>query len=598
VSTQSRRRDDATQAPPSALFAEMLRAARELLAVRSPLDAELMVSELLGTWWGRTLPPAGAKRGDSAIPASASSSAVPTGPAGHAGPAAHIIHDPHDVEDVVGGGLVGYAARQATPAALALLAGIACLGTTRQAAAAEQAALELMERGVRRPRWADHVGAVAPGDCYVNHDVYGDRDEVVCTFSYAGEEPHALVVAIDYNARGMIRDGWVTSEVEKLLGRSRQGGSAAAGGAQLEPIPAGQARRMLATGLAETDSATDPPVSESFPAYHAFIRARVRTLPPGRGAAASVPAARRPPWSKDRRAMLAAEFLASDEAEDLSDRQAASRCADHIIDYGCDQDFNRPLRVSPVKAQRFLLDWLPRKVMLAPEEQHAMPHVLAAWVRWAGKRQGLGADAIRESMDAVFDSMGAFARTYHDPAAFGLDRKLVGRLLPDGDLEALARRAFAFPLLDGRSGGVDLGALDPSGEKDRRTLLEAAHATGGHADGPDGTDDAAADADHFAEFGRDGRRGPGGGSAGSARSAGSAGFRELRSEAARRHIDRHLELADRLWRGDPPELWDAGQRLLDRGTKRHRALHMLMDAISEAGPWRSEIIAALNDLPR
>ena len=31
----------------------MLRAARELLAVRSPLDAELMVSELLGTWWGQ-----------------------------------------------------------------------------------------------------------------------------------------------------------------------------------------------------------------------------------------------------------------------------------------------------------------------------------------------------------------------------------------------------------------------------------------------------------------------------------------------------------------------------------------------------------------
>jgi hypothetical protein len=39
--------------PPNALFAEMLRAARELLAVRSPLDAELMVSELLGTWWAQ-----------------------------------------------------------------------------------------------------------------------------------------------------------------------------------------------------------------------------------------------------------------------------------------------------------------------------------------------------------------------------------------------------------------------------------------------------------------------------------------------------------------------------------------------------------------
>jgi hypothetical protein len=56
----------------------MLRAARELLAVRSPLDAELMVSELLGTWWGQRAPRGGRR--------------------GHA-----------DVEELVGEGLVGYA---------------------------------------------------------------------------------------------------------------------------------------------------------------------------------------------------------------------------------------------------------------------------------------------------------------------------------------------------------------------------------------------------------------------------------------------------------------------------------------------------------
>ena len=46
-------------------------------------------------------------------------------------------------------------------------------------------------------------------------------------------------------------------------------------------------------------------------------------------------------WTRDRRTMLVAEFLASDEAEDLSDPQAASRCADRIIDYGGDGDFGR-----------------------------------------------------------------------------------------------------------------------------------------------------------------------------------------------------------------------------------------------------------------
>lgn len=247
--------------------------------------------------------------------------------------------------------------------------------------------------------------------------------------------------------------------------------------------------------------------------------------------------------------MLVAEFLASDETEALSDTKAASRCADHIIDYGCDRDFGRPLRMSPAKVATFLLDWLPRKVLLFPAEQHAMPHVLAAWVRWAGRRQGLAADVIAETLDAVFDSMGTFAQVYHDPAAFGLDAALVARLLPDGDLEALPRRAFAFPVLRGMLGGVDLASLDPAEPADRRTLLAADHNdANGRPSGP-------------------------------------------------LHLDRHLVLADRLWRGDPPELWEAAQRLLDRGEDRHAVLHTLMYVIRDAGADPAGLIAALRELP-
>ncbi|HKB32216.1 MAG TPA: hypothetical protein VKD26_15445 [Streptosporangiaceae bacterium] len=533
--------------PPNALFAEMLKAARELLAVRSPLDAELMVSEILGTWWGQRLRPG---RQDS------------QGTRRRSGA---------DIEELVGEGLVAYAARQNNPAALALLAGIACLGTTRQAAQAEQAALELMDRGVSRPRWADHVGKVAPGDCYVNRDTYGDRDEVVCVFSYAGEERHALVAAVDYNFGGMLRDGWVTSQVDKLLERGRAAARAEdAAGTRLgsfEPLPPGQARRMLDAALTQTDRGVSPPVSDSFPAYHAFIRARIRTLPPGRPVAGAIPGApglvagpaapRRLAWSKDRRAMLAAEFLASDEAEDLSDRRAASRCADRIIDYGCDQDFRRPLRMSPSKVERFLLDWLPRKVVLTPEEQEAVPHVLAAWTRWAGRRSGMRASAITATLDAVFESIGTFASTYRDPESFGLDRELINRLLPDGDLEALARRTFAFPLLAGRYGGLDLAGLDPADPADRRKLLAADHGTGSQPG--EGRHGAHSDTDT--------------------------------------HLDRHVALADRLWRGAPPELWDAAQRLLDLGTERHEALHVLMETLDEAGPGEDDIAAALGDLP-
>ena len=511
----------------------MLRAARELLAVRSPLDAELMVSELLGTWWEQP---------------------------GHRGAAS--ARRRAGVEELVGEGLVSYAADQGTPAALALLSGIACLGTPRQAVKAEQAALTLMDRGVARPAWAEHVGAVKAAECYVNSDLYGDRDEVVCVFSYAGQEQHGLVVVVDYNSGGLARDGWVTSQVGKLLDYCRDG----AAGQSFRQIDPPQARRILMTALAATEGAGSPSVSTSFPSYHAFIRARARTLPPvlPRGtvsvddsapAPAIAAAGRRAQWRKDRQAMLVAEFLASDEAEDLSDRQAASRCADHIVEYGCERDFGRPLRVSPAKAETFLLEWLPRKVVLSRADQEAMPHVLLAWVRWAGARSGLAEAAVGATLDAVFDGMRTFPSVYRDPSSLGLAPDMVARLLPDGDLEALARRVFAFPLLRGTFRGVNLTSLYPALVSDRRTLLEADHddASGQHAD---------------------------------------AAY-----QVSAEHLDRHAALADRLWRGEPPELWEAAQRLLDLGEDRHEVLHLLIDTIRSAGPRESDIAAALADLP-
>jgi hypothetical protein len=522
VSPHSRRRGQAGNvAPPNALFDELLHAARELLAVRSPLDAELMVSDLLGTWW----------------------------------PQRHHTVGGAGVEQLIGEGLVGYAAGKRSPAALALLSGIACLGTSRQAAAAEEAAITLMDSGVKAPGWADHLGAVAPAECYVNPDEWGDQDELICVFSYAGDEPHALVCVIDYNASGMIRDGWVSSQVNKLLEHCRRVSDARGtarpedGFRQIDPP---QARKMLQDALAATDEAEDPPVSDAFAARHAFIRARVRALPPapGRPVRASTARAKRS-WSSERRALLAAEFLASDEAEDLSDRQAASRCADRIIDFGCDQDSGRPLRMSPVKVQNFMLTWLPRKVMLSVADQNAMPHVVDAWIRWSSRKRGVPEASVGLMLDTLYDSMATFSRIYRDPAEFGLDEKLVARLLPDSDLEALPRRAFAFPVLEGKHGGVDLSKLDPADPSDRRLLLAADHDT----------------------------------KTGSPSSAGVG-----------RHIDRHLALADRLWRGSPPALWDAAQRLLDTGEDRHMVLHALMDVLDAAGGDEVALEIALREL--
>lgn len=178
-----------------------------------------------------------------------------------------------------------------------------------------------------------------------------------------------------------------------------------------------------------------------------------------------------------------------------------------------------------------------------------MPHVLLSWARWAGARSGLDIAAISRTLDAVFDAMPTFTSVYRDPASFGLEPSLVARLLPDHDLEALPRRAFAFGVLDGTFNGTDLSTLDPASSEGRRILLAADHdSTSGRPVSPE-------------------------------------------------HLDQHAALAERLWRGDPPELWDAAQRLLDLGMPRHDVVHALIDAISTAGPGDRAVRMALGDLP-
>ncbi|GAA2859202.1 hypothetical protein GCM10010517_17720 [Streptosporangium fragile] len=510
------RRDPRESQSPDAVFSEMLIAARELLAVRSPLDAELMVSDMVGAWWGRRL-----RDGDA--------------------------------EQVLGEGLVDYAAKAGSPAALTLLIALAYLGTARQAAKAEGAALALMERGVARPLWAERLGAVKPTGCYVSRDAYGDQDTVVCTFAYrgsdSGEDRHALVVIVDYNMRGIARDAWVSSHVDKLLEQARaeaEGNRMLVFG-EIEPE---QARALLESAMKATveygHRRVAAPVSDSYSAYHAFARARIKALPPGRKRPA--PLHSEAPYSRDRRAMLAAEFLASDAAEHLSDPSAASRCADHIIDYGCDQDFGRPLRVSPTKCETFLLDWLPRKVMLNAAEQEAVPHVLGAWARFAAGRTGLPEEGLRATLDAIWEATGKFAEAYRDPTAFGVDRALLDRLLPDGDLSALARRVFAFPFLEGTHGEIKLDLLNPADDTDRRILLGI---------------------DHGHEFNR-------------------PDYDE--------HLAWHEEIAGRLWEGDPPQLWEAAQRLLDLGHDRHDVLHVLIEIIERIGDDPEELAIALDDI--
>ncbi len=333
---------------PRAVFDEMLRAARALLAMRHPLDAELAFSEMLGAWWGERIPGL-------------------------------------DVQRLLGEGLIAHATASGKPAGLAVLAAVAALGATpEQRALAEQGVLALRERGLQVPGWADQLGAVTPVAAYVSGDQFGDTDDVVCVFSRdrdrvgdPGSLPpeHALILVVDHNGGGVLRDAWVTTKVEQLLEQCRQRAEAD-DFARFSRVEPAEARALLSRALERTeqvvtgasaDPAAGPTVRPvglkaadltggSLAAHFALARARVRRLPVPPDGVEPSPV---PVWRLDRRAVLAARFLASDEAAELSDSYAASRCTDHIIAHGCDVDSGRPMRVSPRKVESFLLHWLP-----------------------------------------------------------------------------------------------------------------------------------------------------------------------------------------------------------------------------------------------
>ncbi|WP_141925195.1 hypothetical protein [Haloactinospora alba] len=508
----------------------MLRAAHTLLSVREPLDAEVGVSEMLGAWWARKMPGV-------------------------------------DVERRLGEGLVAHAADSGTPAGLALLSGISVLGTSqRQRRLAAESARSLRAQGVSGPSWTTSVGEVLPQSAYISGTRYGDTDEVICVFRYAptaGTDAahHALIAAIDHNSGGVLRDAWVTAKPQQLIERCEEQKNRDPMSVFAATRPE-RARTLLENAIQRTDQVLggkpENPVRSvgiseqdlaggSLAAHHALTRARVRSLP----REAEPPA--EPVWRPDHRAVLAARFLASEEAAELSDSYAASRCVDHIIGYGCDIDAGRPTRVSPSKVETFLLSWLPRRTVLLPEEQEAMPHVLAAWIRWAGARNELPESAVGATLDALWNSTAVFTNTYPDPASsFGLRQEVIRRLLPDGDLAALPRRMFAFPLLTSDLLADSAHEFDPTTREGRRALLKLDHF--GHYESP---------TEHRGKHSAGGRTPSSG---------------ETPSEE---DLAAHERLAERLWHGDPPALWNAAQRLLDRGCGRSVVLQELLAVLAD-----------------
>lgn len=371
-------------------FAELFAAFREMDIESDPLDAELAVSRMFGHMW--------------------------------------LARDIGADADELCEGLVQYAADQHTPVALALLRTIAVVGPTRALREfAVDRAEELASRGVQEPRWSTPVGAVKPGRCWANEDVYGDQTSVICEYAY-GEQRHATVVLVDHNLYGIAKGAFPVDRVDATVRELRREAMKNGPMITLREVEPSWARGLLEPAFARTDVLPDAPVEDDFADWHALALARVRALPaPEPGMAPSEPQP-----LKERRALVR-QFLRSPEASDL-DARDAEHLVSLIVDYGCDNDMSQPERVSPAKWELFLLGWLPRHAALGPAERRALPDVVRAWSRWAAQRSGLPLMAREELATAVERLLAVFDVEYDNPANFGPARMLLAQLPDDPDL--------------------------------------------------------------------------------------------------------------------------------------------------------------------
>lgn len=436
-----------------------------------------------------------------------------------------ILGEWWDAGDDLTDELVAFAADAPEPDLLAApLAALRALAPTTEQR--EAAGLTLEKMGLTEPAWAPDLGEATVGECWLMADVYGDESSVLCVFGTGGSA-HGLLVSISYAKFG----GWadeaviISSPADVV---SELGAQAAESGelVTFEQIAPVRAHRLLVDAFAGTERQDDPEISDDYVRFRALAMARIRVLPE------SDPVETPSRLSAETEATVIDEFFRDAGVEDT---EAGRAVVLRIIEFGVAHDPRRPLRVGPDKLVSFVDAVDDGEIELTDEQDEAVADVLPVWARWGASRDGLSEDAVEALLEAVEERL--YERTMDGESSVYLADV---EDLDDADLpDLLARRQFAVPSVYTEIGDEEI-ELDPSDPEQRRLLV-----IGEHPEFQDSLGEEDSDEDAF------------------------------------RVITAHATVVDQLWDNEPPEVWQAAQRLADQGLQRHEVLDTLAAVLEE-----------------
>ena len=359
-------------------------ACREAATLQDALDAELWASALLGSWW----PPSfGLQAGDA------------------------------DLE--VGGPVVEEMARMGGAGALAGLIAIGELSETRLGSIAKEHAKHLRGRGIAAPRWARAiVDAEILRTAVMREEVFDDGRTMFIEAVHAGGERHVIGVYIDNNLGVMAKDILLADSIDKvqeLIASNPQPG----GALMIEPIDPAEAGARIRDAMELTDMTLGAPVGEDYAALRSLAILRADELP---FSDIDVSVAEMPIEERDE---LLSTFLKSPEGAGIEAGGDEAHLASLAIDYCAGYVDGRPLRWSPVVVELFMTDWLPRKLIADRTMFEALPAVLEAWVRFAGRTREIPDWAIELTVDSIPRWTEEMLERADDPAGGGPGKQLV-----------------------------------------------------------------------------------------------------------------------------------------------------------------------------
>ena len=232
--------------------------------------------------------------------------------------------------------------------------------------------------------------------------------------------PSTVGVYVDHNLSAMAKDVFALPHgINEVLAMLREN-EGRPGQFDYREISLEEAAARWTEALELTDMTLDPPTSEDFDGLHALVKARLSKLPSGQRFQAPSR------MTEEEREQLLARFLESDETVGLWGSSSEGNRGDviehlahQILAFSLDYVLGTPLRFSPVMVEIFCLDWAPGKVAINGDGFTLLPDVLAAWIRFVGRRRGIPEEAIADAVEAAYEYAPEMIELSQDPEEWG-----------------------------------------------------------------------------------------------------------------------------------------------------------------------------------